>query len=75
MADLKQYANGPGQIAFIPREVVREAVEEMERLQSAIRWALGYDEGPPDFSDEHGPGAFSWRKELRRRAALAAKEE
>lgn len=47
---------------------------EIERLKSAIRWALGYDEGDPDFSDDFGKGAFAWRKELRRRAGLVESE-
>jgi len=44
-------------------------IEENARLKSAIRWALGYDEGEPQFGEQQGgPGMYSWRKELRRRA-------
>lgn len=44
-------------------------IEREKKLQRAIRWALGYDEGDPQFGEqEGGPGMYSWRKELRRRA-------
>jgi len=49
--------------------------ERVERLESAVRWALGYDEGGPDFADfvaHDGPPRYAWRTELRRRAALDA---
>lgn len=46
--------------------------ERVARLEKAIRWALGYDEGEPKFTSlPYGAGAYWWREELRRRAALA----
>lgn len=42
------------------------------RMESAIRWALGYDEGEPEFMPrQEGEGPYWWRAELRRRAALS----
>lgn len=42
--------------------------EREDRLESAIRWALGEtDEFPPR---EEGQGAYWWRKELRERSGL-----
>ncbi len=45
---------------------------ENVRLISAIRWALGYDEGEPQFEppEDHKP-RYWWRTELQRRAAIA----
>lgn len=45
---------------------------EVERLTSAIRWACGYDEGPPDFEppEDSDKRRYWWRNELMRRAAL-----
>jgi len=64
-ADLDSYmeaANG------YMREV--EAMRaERDALRAAIRWALGYDEGDPDFSEvANDPRKYAWRIELRRRA-------
>lgn len=50
------------------------ATARAEALEKAIRWALGYDEGEPQFP---GPevrmggrvAPYGWRSELRRRAA------
>lgn len=39
-----------------------------DRLTSAVRWALGYDEGPPEFMPPDGASRYWWREELRRRA-------
>jgi len=49
---------------------------EVERLTSAIRWALGYDEGPPEFEPPENADKrrYWWRSELRRRAALTPAE-
>lgn len=50
---------------------LREARATIERLESAIRWALGYDEGEPHFGDgEQAEKRYGWRTELRRRAAI-----
>ena len=42
-------------------------------LRGAIRWALG--EGDDFRPREEGEGAYWWRKELRRRAALSGTKE
>jgi hypothetical protein len=61
--------------ANIAAEAERDAaLAEVAQLREAISWALG--EGNSNFGDmmpETGP-RFWWRAELRRRAALAAKE-
>lgn len=45
--------------------------EDVARLTKAIVWALGYT----DFrARENGEGAYWWRPELRRRAALTPKQ-
>lgn len=45
--------------------------DEMARLRGAIVWALGYT----DFrAREEGEGAYWWRPELRRRAALTPEQ-
>lgn len=57
---------------------VDNAVHDIRQLSSAIRWALGYDEGDPQFGEQaEQKGAFAWRAELRRRAgdALAQIEQ
>lgn len=42
---------------------------DAERYRSAIRWALGYEEGEPEFEPPEGDRPrYWWRKELRRRA-------
>lgn len=47
------------------------ADERIKLLESAVRWALGYDEGPPEFDPpEDSKPRYWWRTELRRRAAL-----
>lgn len=54
------------QIAW-PHRVLHEAREEIERLRSAIEWALGM--GRDGFRPRmDGEGAYWWRTELRRRA-------
>lgn len=50
-----------------PHRVLHEAREEIERLRSAIEWALGM--GKDGFRPRmEGEGAYWWRTELRRRA-------
>ena len=53
-------------------EVIRAhatALEENAKLRSAIRWALGYDEGEPQFQPRGaGDPPYWWRDELMRRA-------
>jgi hypothetical protein len=45
--------------------------DEVARLRGAIVWALGYT----DFrAREEGEGAYWWRPELRRRAALTPEQ-
>ena len=42
---------------------------DAERYRHAIRWALGYDEGEPQFEPPEGnQPRYWWRKELQRRA-------
>lgn len=51
---------------------------EVARLTSAVRWALGYDEGGFDFVEfvTEECSRYAWRSELRRRAAIdAARKE
>lgn len=44
---------------------------QIEKLARAVRWALGYDEGPPDFHERReGDKPYYWRTELRRRSGL-----
>ena len=80
MTELKQYIDGPGQVAFVPREVVREAVEEMEQWREKAadyldRWGecerllLERDKGRRRLESR----ITQLREELD--AALAAKEE
>ncbi len=55
---------------------VDNAVEDIKSLSSAIRWALGYDEGEPQFGEQaEQKGAFAWRAELRRRVDAALAKE
>ena len=43
---------------------------ERDRLNSAVRWALGYNEGEPQFQPRaEGDPPYWWRNELMRRAA------
>jgi hypothetical protein len=60
-----------------PRPPLRLAVPNlgMERLREAISWALG--EGDSNFGDNIPKNAprYWWRRELRRRAALAQRGE
>lgn len=59
-----------------------EAAAELERLtaenaryRSAIRWALGYDEGEPQFRGrEDGDKPYYWRAELQRRAGDSVRD-
>lgn len=56
------------------------AVSRQERvleLESAIRWALGYEQADgSDFRERRpGEGAYWWRSELEARAKLAAPEK
>ena len=58
------------QLATAQREL-EEARRDSRRLESAIRWALG----ETDFrARKQGEGAYWWRKELRARAAMEARE-
>lgn len=51
-------------------EAATWALDEIERLGTAIRWANG--EGDSDFGDNipDGAGRYWWRAELMRRAGL-----
>lgn len=81
-------ANGRWQSAVKDMKALRAEVERkhrdglrlrkrIARLEAAIRWALGYEEGPPRFDEfvSDTPPLYRWRSELRRRAALAALAE
>ena len=52
------------------RQEIERVKGERDRLNSAIRWALGYNEGEPQFQPrgENDP-PYWWRDELMRRAA------
>jgi hypothetical protein len=56
-------------------ELVKQLQQENDRLRDAIRWALG--EGDSDFGNNltGNEPRYWWRKELRKRAAMQAKEE
>jgi hypothetical protein len=68
------YVNDPRLIKKLATLIKELAVarEALERYESAIRWALG--EGDDFPMREPGEGAYWWRNELRRRAALKLEE-
>ena len=48
---------------------------EVERYRSAIRWALGHDEGEPEFRERRdGDKPYYWRTELARRAGAGVRD-
>ena len=52
-------------------EALTKAEADARRYRSAIRWALGYDEGEPQFEPpKDSEPKYAWRKELQRRAGL-----
>lgn len=54
-----------------PKKELQALRDENKRLRGAIVWALGYT----DFrAREEGEGAYWWRPELRRRAALTLEQ-
>ena len=72
---LRTIRTAQGETYFALRDGIVAGVEELEneneQLRSAIRWALGYDEGEPEFAPREvgtDQPPYWWRKELRRRA-------
>ena len=54
-----------------------EAIKRIAQLESAVRWALGYDEGGQSFPGREvrmggSVAPYGWRFELRRRAGMPA---
>lgn len=60
------YIESPESIALNLLDDLEAAEEEVQRLQSAISWALGEGDDFPLRTEDDGP--FYWRRELRQRA-------